>query len=469
MKEMLRKRKSFWNNPFITYSLIRHMQADWLMWQEYLKKPVGLEQLIFMQSRNLSMPREHDFMDAADGVTRMQGTYQLLASDIANGLLDRVQYNSSLAAIDCLELGRDMIHQNYLPSAEQWILAGIEAYDRPGSQMEMQLLRGPKRADLYNILGQVRAELENHDGAFEAYQMALKESPHDLEIYQEYHANEKGLLTSPEKRPDTFKKDEEDEAYVREQLPNCCSGRCEVPAKLRKLYCLYNCVTSPFLRLAPIKTEILSIDPFISLLHDMISPKESDLIRSSSKEHILPSNYYDGEVQALVVGSSRFSKSVWYKNSYSKATLKITERLGDATGLDMNHTEFFQVINYGLGGFFETHMDLKLSNKVRFQGNADRIATAIFYLSNVTQGGATFFPNLNITVFPKPGSALFWFNLDHKGNHQIETMHTGCPVIVGSKWVVSKFIKDNGQEFRRPCMDSKSNTEEFLSIEKLIF
>jgi len=38
------------------------------------------------------MPREHDFMDAADGVTRMQGTYQLLASDIANGLLDRVQY-----------------------------------------------------------------------------------------------------------------------------------------------------------------------------------------------------------------------------------------------------------------------------------------------------------------------------------------------------------------------------------------
>jgi len=52
-----------------------------------------------------------------------------------------------------------MIQQNYLPSAEHWILAGIEAYDRPGSQMEMQLLRGPKRADLYNILGQVRAEL----------------------------------------------------------------------------------------------------------------------------------------------------------------------------------------------------------------------------------------------------------------------------------------------------------------------
>ncbi|XP_070852694.1 prolyl 4-hydroxylase subunit alpha-1-like [Drosophila suzukii] len=470
MKEMLRKRKSFWNNPFITYSLIRHMQADWLMWQEYLKKPVGLEQLIFMQSRNLSMPREHDFMDAADGVTRMQGTYQLLASDIANGLLDRVQYNSSLAAIDCLELGRDMIQQNYLPSAEQWILAGIEAYDRPVPQMEMQLLRGPKKADLYNILGQVRAELENYVGAFQAYQMALKESPHDLKIYQEYQAFEKGLLTSPEKRPDTFKQDEEDEAYVREQLPNCCSGRCEVPQKLRKLYCLYNRVTSPFLRLAPIKTEILSIEPFVVILHDMVSKKEGALIRSSSKKHLLPSAIasVDAPKEEYQVASSRTSKSVSFPNDFNNATLKISERLEEATGLDMFHTEYFQITNYGLGGFFETHIDTLLSNETRFNGTRDRIATALFYLNDVPQGGGTHFPKLNLTVFPKAGSVLFWYNLDFKGNDVMNTLHTGCPVIVGSKWVISKWISDMGQELKRPCIESISNVKYLNSAKKLL-
>jgi len=28
-------------NPFGSYSLIRHMQSDWLMWQLFLEKPVG--------------------------------------------------------------------------------------------------------------------------------------------------------------------------------------------------------------------------------------------------------------------------------------------------------------------------------------------------------------------------------------------------------------------------------------------
>ncbi|KAH8363049.1 hypothetical protein KR084_004821, partial [Drosophila pseudotakahashii] len=190
-----------------------------------------------------------------------------------------------------------------------------------------------------------------------------------------------------------------------------------------RLYCVYNHATSPFLRLSPIKMEILSIDPFITLLHDMISPKEILLIRNSSKEHILPSNYYSGEAQDFVVGSSRVSKSVWYTNNYSEATAKITKRLEEAIDLNMNHAELFQVINYGLGGYFETHLDLKLLEEISF-----------LQLSNVTQGGATYFPALNITVFPKIGSALFWFNLDNKGNPQMETLHTGCSVIVGSKW-----------------------------------
>ncbi|XP_044251519.2 prolyl 4-hydroxylase subunit alpha-2-like isoform X2 [Drosophila takahashii] len=104
------------------------------------RKPKLLgEQLGYLQSLNAIMPQVDDFMDAADGVIRMQGTYQLLASDIANGLLDGMKYNSSLVAIDCQELGRDLINQHYLATAEKWILAGIEAYDRTNPQLEMQL------------------------------------------------------------------------------------------------------------------------------------------------------------------------------------------------------------------------------------------------------------------------------------------------------------------------------------------
>jgi len=85
----------------------------------------------------------------------------------------------------------------------------------------------------------------------------------------------------------------------------------------------------------------------------------------------------DDETQ---VDTYRTSKSVWYSSDFNDTTKKITERLGDATGLDMNSTEFYQVINYGLGGFFETHLDMLLSEKNRFNGTSDRIATTLFYV-----------------------------------------------------------------------------------------
>jgi hypothetical protein len=31
------------------------------------------------------------------------------------------------------------------------------------------------------------------------------------------------------------------------------------------------------------------------------------------------------------------------------------------------------------------------------------------------------------------------------------TRHSGCPVLVGNKWVLNKWIYERGQEFRRPC------------------
>ncbi|KRK04665.1 prolyl 4-hydroxylase subunit alpha-1 isoform X2 [Drosophila yakuba] len=456
-------------NPIDSFSLVRHMQSDWLMWLVYLEKPVG-EELAYLHSRMPLLPKYSDFIDAAEGIRKMQATYQMLASDIANGLLDGVQYNSSLKPIDCLAMGHHLMNDSRWSAAEQWISAGIEVKGKKGksSSMEMELLRGPKVADLCRTLGQVQMKQKNHEAALQAYQLALKLSPHDAEIFAEYRVLEQRYLTLSSIEP--IEQEDEDSDGESLLFPPCCSGRCEVSRNLTGLYCVYNHVTSPFLQLAPIKTEILSIDPFVLLFHDMISQKESTLIRSSSKEHMLPSATTDVDASGSEdhVATFRTSKSVWYSSTSNDTTKRITERLGDATGLDMNFTEYFQVINYGLGGFFETHLDMLLSDRSRFNGTRDRLATTLFYLNEVRQGGGTHFPRLNLTVFPQPGSALFWYNLDTRGNDHTSTLHTGCPVIVGSKWVMSKWVEDAGQEFKRPCVDSSSSTKELPSAERLL-
>jgi len=86
----------------------------------------------------------------------------------------------------------------------------------------------------------------------------------------------------------------------------------------------------------------------------------------------------------FVVGKFRTSKAVWFDGDANEVTLKLTQRLEDATGLDMNHSEALQVMNYGIGGFFESHYDLFLSDENRFQeGYVDRMATTLFYVSNL--------------------------------------------------------------------------------------
>jgi hypothetical protein len=67
-------------------------------------------------------------------------------------------------------------------------------------------------------------------------------------------------------------------------------------------------------------------------------------------------------------------------------------------------------------------------------GSGNRIATWLFYESDVEQGGATVFPVLGVGVRPVKGSAVFWHNLLRNGDGDTRTKHAACPVLVGNKW-----------------------------------
>ncbi|KAI5636141.1 2OG-Fe(II) oxygenase superfamily domain-containing protein [Phthorimaea operculella] len=147
------------------------------------------------------------------------------------------------------------------------------------------------------------------------------------------------------------------------------------------------------------------------------------------------------------------SKSGWLKDEECDVIARITRRVSDFTGLSMDTAEELQVVNYGIGGHYEPHFDFarKFENafKERFQGN--RIATVLFYMSEVAQGGATVFTELGLSVFPVKNAALYWMNLHPSGEGDISTRHAACPVLRGSKWVSNKWIHQGGQELIKPC------------------
>ncbi|KAJ4438314.1 hypothetical protein ANN_14256 [Periplaneta americana] len=64
----------------------------------------------------------------------------------------------------------------------------------------------------------------------------------------------------------------------------------------------------------------------------------------------------------------------------------------------------------------------------------DSAVTVEKEMSDVSQGGATVFPQINVALRPEKGAAAFWYNLHPSGEGDMDTRHAACPVLTGSKW-----------------------------------
>ena len=110
---------------------------------------------------------------------------------------------------------------------------------------------------------------------------------------------------------------------------------------------------------------------------------------------------------------------------------------GSAVGLSAEEAETLQVVSYSIGGHYEPHVDyfntFNSEQPLTVLADQDRMATFLFYLSPVLAGGATVFPLLGLAVPARPGSGLYWDNLDLRGSGHQLTLHAGCPVLAGHK------------------------------------
>uniref|UniRef100_T1IP32 procollagen-proline 4-dioxygenase n=1 Tax=Strigamia maritima TaxID=126957 RepID=T1IP32_STRMM len=223
---------------------------------------------------------------------------------------------------------------------------------------------------------------------------------------------------------------ENSERYFYERL---CRGEHTTSfAQRSQLFCRYINNRHPFFFLQPLKEEEMSKVPRIVVYHDLMSDLEIKRIQQLASPRLRRAtvqNYKSGELE---VANYRISKSSWLRADEDPVVAQVNERIQFLTGLEMETAEELQVVNYGIGGHYEPHFDFAR-------------------MSDVDAGGATVFPHIGVTLWPRKGSAAFWFNLYKNGEGDLLTRHAACPVLAGSKWVSNKWIHERGQEFRRPC------------------
>lgn len=200
--------------------------------------------------------------------------------------------------------------------------------------------------------------------------------------------------------------------------------------------------------------EVVSWRPRTFVYHNFLSAQECDHIVNISKPLMMRSTVV-GAGGASVQDNIRTSYGAFIRRGKDPVITRMERRLADWTHLGVEHQEDTQILRYGVGQKYGAHYDSLVEQ-------SPRLATVLIYLQDTEDGGETAFPQGSewadesmperfgpfsecarghVAVKPKKGMALLFYSLSLDAKVQDSaSMHTGCPVLSGTKWSATKWI-----------------------------
>ena len=141
-------------------------------------------------------------------------------------------------------------------------------------------------------------------------------------------------------------------------------------------------------------------------------------------------------------GRSSYSGDVDPGDSFVRM---IERRLCDLMGLELEWGEAVQGQRYTPGQEFQHHYDWFNTAADYWpqieQTGGQRSWTAMCFLNDVEEGGATDFNHIGINIPPQQGALVMWNNARPDGTPNPDTMHAGSKVIKGTKYVITKWFR----------------------------
>ena len=117
----------------------------------------------------------------------------------------------------------------------------------------------------------------------------------------------------------------------------------------------------------------------------------------------------------------------------------------DLLGLGASHGEPIQGQRYAPGQEFKPHTDTFNPGGADFFAHCadqgQRTWTAMLYLNQPDDGGATRFKAIGKTIQPETGKLLAWNNVLADGQPNGATLHQGMKVRRGTKYVITKWFR----------------------------
>lgn len=460
--------EKFLGHPLNQYLLVKRLKKEWDEMETMILGNSTQGFLDELSEKRARLPNDEDVEGTAKAIMRLQDTYALDTHELAEGKIRNATAAKKLTADDCFNIGRTAYLEADYYHCALWM-----------READSKVMDGDTTHERFEILDHLAYSLSQQgafDEAFRLTEEMLKINPDHSRI-RSNHDYYKELIRAKKKGDDgqvvqdsfgkvSLKRSNNDylpERTLYERL--CREGGDPMPQKVKKLLkCYYWDNNNPLLKVQPLKMEEMWPNPHMLRFYDILSKSEIDAIKAMAKPRLNRATVQNPVTGVLEHAHYRVSKSAWLKDEESPIVRRVSERISAATGLTMKTAEELQIANYGVGGQYEPHYDFaRRREKGSFEKKVgNRIATMLFYLTDIEYGGYTVFLNPKIAATPIQGSAVFWYNLLPSGAGDLNTRHAACPVLTGVKWVANKWIHERGQEFRRQCgLDPKAKNRIF--------
>ncbi|XP_051257663.1 prolyl 4-hydroxylase subunit alpha-2 isoform X2 [Dicentrarchus labrax] len=447
-------------HPVNAYKLMKRLNTEWTELESLVLQNPSDGFISNMSTHRQYFPDEEDETGAAKALMRLQDTYQLDSEAFSKGKLSGLHSSALLTVDDCFDMGKTAYNDADYYHAVLWMQQALKQLDAGEeavvtkadildylSYSVYQMGDLPRAIELTRRLVAIDASHQRAGGNLRYFERLLFKQLNEMN--QTYEpASEEPIQLGTYSRP-------KDHLPEREAYEALCRGEGlqMTEARRSRLFCRYhNGYMNPRLLLKPMKEEDEWDSPHIVRYLDILSHGEIQKIKELAKPRLARATVRDPKTGVLTTANYRVSKSAWLEGEDDPVIERVNQRIEDITGLTVTTAELLQVANYGVGGQYEPHYDFSrrpFDSNLKVDGN--RLATFLNYMSDVEAGGATVFPDFGAAIWPRKGTAVFWYNLFKSGEGDYRTRHAACPVLVGSKWVSNKWIHERGQEFRRPC------------------
>lgn len=127
---------------------------------------------------------------------------------------------------------------------------------------------------------------------------------------------------------------------------------------------------------------------------------------------------------------------------------EVDRKIASLLGLPLSVSEPIQGQRYAPGQEFKPHTDTFEPGGYDFYvhtgQSGQRTWTAMVYLNQPEEGGATRFKRIAKTIQPETGKLLAWNNLLPDGRPNPATLHHGMKVRRGTKYIITKWFRERG-------------------------